>query len=345
MGLTSNTGFYNAAADHFGSDDPVTLRYPRQKFNFSIEFILNENIPSLIDDSYGRSFTFHRVLGISLPDFDYSVQRLNQYNRPRYVPTRLETGPAGITFYDTKDNQFLHLMMAYAGHYFHGHQLDPRNFSGNNIIQEQFSTGAGQPFGAESITHDTRFMFEEIRVHQKDTAQGGKTTTMYNCMINNVQYDRLDYSDSQPVMWQVAIQPEHVNFDPLGGSAPENSVNVQQAARQQAETGNTTASTIGNRSGTNKQTQSDTTIAQSYTPPQIGGTTVGDTLRSLQEQQNGLVQVPTITNIGKPVNMPTIGDGISVNVDPGMVIPNDSNNSETAKKLNNGTITFAAGPQ
>jgi len=164
-------------------------------------------------------------------------------------------------------------------------------------------------------------------------------------MINNVQYDRLDYSDSQPVMWQVAIQPEHVNFDPLGGSAPENSVNVQQAARQQAETGNTTASTIGNRSGTNKQTQSDTTIAQTYTPPQIGGTTVGDTLRSLQEQQGGLVQVPTITNIGKPVNMPTIGDGTTADVDPGMVIPNDSDNSETAKKLNNGTITFAAGPQ
>tara|TARA_B110000858_G_scaffold152508_1_gene173745 strand:- start:260 stop:1318 length:1059 start_codon:yes stop_codon:yes gene_type:complete len=352
MGLTSNTGLYNAAADHFGADDPVTLRQPRQKFNFSLEFILNGNIP-LIDDSYGRSFTFNRVLTAGLPDFDYSIQRLNQYNRPRFVPTRLETGPANFSFYDTKDNQFLHLMMGYAGHYFHGHQLDPRNFSGNNIIQEQFSTGAGQPFGAETITHDTRFMFEEIKLHQKDTAQGGKTTTMFNCMITSVSYDTLDYADSQPVMWSVQFQPEHVNFDPLGGTAPESSVNVEQAARQQVETGNTTASAIGSRLATNKFNESVSTLEQMYTPnSEVVNRGINLMTRGIDQDGFAYTEItpptnifPNIRDFGRPVEMPTLGDGTTPNVDPGIEIPNNSSNETPATQLNNGTITFAAGPQ
>ena len=44
MGLTSNTGPYNAAAEHFGADDPVMVKTPRLLYNFSIEFSLNGGV-------------------------------------------------------------------------------------------------------------------------------------------------------------------------------------------------------------------------------------------------------------------------------------------------------------
>ena len=109
MGLTSNTGPYNAAAEHFGADDPVMVKTPRQLYNFSVQFLLNENV-EIEDASFSRNFTFNRVSSVTMPDFDYGIQPLNQYNRMRYVPTRMTPGPTNIIFYDTKDNQFQAMM-------------------------------------------------------------------------------------------------------------------------------------------------------------------------------------------------------------------------------------------
>ena len=73
MGLTSNTGPYNAAAEHFGVDDPVMVKTPRSLFQFSLEFVLNESI-TIQDASFPKTFTFNRVQNVSMPDFDYGIQ-------------------------------------------------------------------------------------------------------------------------------------------------------------------------------------------------------------------------------------------------------------------------------
>ena len=83
MGLTSNTGPYNAAAEYFGADDQVMVKTPRSLFQFDLEFVLNENI-TIQDASFPKTFTFHRVQSVSMPDFDYGIQQVNQYNRIRY---------------------------------------------------------------------------------------------------------------------------------------------------------------------------------------------------------------------------------------------------------------------
>ena len=103
----STTGPRNFAAEKFNVENgsQVFTGIPRSKFQFSVDFILNPQV-TLEDESFGRFFTFDRVSSVGLPDFDYSLVRLNQYNRPRFVPTRLETQPITIIFYDTKDNQF-----------------------------------------------------------------------------------------------------------------------------------------------------------------------------------------------------------------------------------------------
>jgi len=281
MGLISNTGPYNAAADKFnvqhGSN--VLTGIPRLKYNFSVEFIINESV-QLLDESFGRAFTFDRVSSVGLPDFDYNVVRLNQYNRPRFIATRMDVAPVSIIFYDTKDNQFNFLQMAYAQHYFNGHSLPDEVFSGYTTTAPDFSTGAGQDFGAKSVPQSQRFFFEEIIIKQQDVAQGGRQINLYNCMMTNVNHDRLDYSDSQPVTYNVQFQPEHVNIKPLDASSEEN------AASQIAQ-GGAEASAIAQRAGIGLPTQRPApSVSTPQNDPAAGLTPFQGTLRTGEKLRN-----------------------------------------------------------
>jgi hypothetical protein len=216
MGLTYNTGFYNAAAEHYGVDDLVMTKIPRQKFQFMVEITINETVP-LIDESYGRQFIFHRVQGVTLPDYQYNLRSVNQYNRKRQVPTKLEITPSTITFYDTKDSQFQHILQAYAQHYFHGHNLDMQTISSYDTTT-QGMTGA---FGAKVVPTAERYFFPRIRILSRDTATSGREISMYNCMITNVNHDKLDYGLADPLTWSVQFQPEQINFDTVNTNTVE----------------------------------------------------------------------------------------------------------------------------
>jgi len=220
MGLTYNTGFYNAAAEHYGVDDPVMTKIPRQKFQFMVEITINETIPSQQlgrAESYGRQFYFHRVQGVTLPDYQHNLVKTNQYNRARWVPTKSEITPATITFYDTKDSQFQYLMQAYAQHYFHGHNLDPKAI----IPYDTITQGMSGVFGAKTVPAAQRYFFPQIRILSKDTATSGREISMYNCMITNVNHDRLDYGSADPVVWSVQFQPDQVNFATVNNDTVE----------------------------------------------------------------------------------------------------------------------------
>ena len=220
MGLTYNTGFYNAAAEHYGVDDLVMTKIPRQRFQFMVEITINEAIPpetlgpALIN---GRQFYFHRVQGVTLPDYQHNLVKTNQYNRARWVPTKSEITPATITFYDTKDSQFQYLMQAYAQHYFHGHNLDMQTISSYDTITQ----GMLGVFGAKTVPAAQRYFFPQIRILSKDTATSGREISMYNCMITNVNHDRLDYGSADPVVWSVQFQPDQVNFATVNNDTVE----------------------------------------------------------------------------------------------------------------------------
>ena len=247
MGLISNTGPYNAAADKFNVQhgSQVLTGIPRSKFQFSVDFILNPSVP-LQDESFGRAYTFHRVSSAGLPDYDYNIVQVNQYNRLRYIPTRMTIQPITIIFYDTKDSQFDYLHRAYADHYYQGHNMSSQNFNDSPITNPNFSSGGTHQFGAKTVPDDQRFFFEEIVITQQDTAQGGRRTHLYNCMITNINHDRLDYSDSNPVQYTVQFQPEHVNYFGLGSNG---------ASAAQVATGGGEATTVANRQVTQQGLQ------------------------------------------------------------------------------------------
>ena len=208
MGLASNTGLYNAAAEHYGVDDQVMTKLPRQKFQFEVKFSIDSTV-ELVNDSFGRDFTFHRVQGVTLPDLQYNLVKVNQYNRFRHVPTRVDISPFTISFYDTKDNQFQFLLQAYANHYYHGHNLSSESINSYDTITPSMIND----FGVKPVSTAQRYFFPVIKVLSQDTANTSRTISMHNCMIVSVDHDRLDYADSGGVLWQATFQAEHVNYE------------------------------------------------------------------------------------------------------------------------------------
>jgi hypothetical protein len=58
------------------------------------------------------------VKSIDLPKYNLGVQELNQYNRKRYVHTKITYDPVRITFHDDNNNQIRHMWQSYYGYYF-----------------------------------------------------------------------------------------------------------------------------------------------------------------------------------------------------------------------------------
>ena len=100
-----------------------------------------------------------------------------------------------------------------------------------------------------------------IRDSNKDTAQGGRTTVLYNCMISQVQHSTFDYSQSSVSTYSVQFTPEHINIGAVDGSL----INSKQAQRQSLES--TTASTVANRQGVQV---AQTEIQQEYVGQNYG---------------------------------------------------------------------------
>jgi hypothetical protein len=79
-------------------------------------------------------------------------------------------------------------------------------------------TGA---FGAKTVPAAQRYFFPSIRILNTDTATTGRIISMYNCMITNINHDRLDYGSADPVVWSVQFQPEQVNLEIVNNDTVE----------------------------------------------------------------------------------------------------------------------------
>lgn len=198
MGLSSNTGFFNRAAAIYG-DDTNSVALPRLKFNFSVYMQTIQ---------FQSEFQFEKVVSVSMPDYQYNVTRLNQYNHQRFVTTRQEITPATIVFYDTRDNEFQNMLNAYSSHYYSQSLQLPASAITNNAATSNVNTG----FGVNPIDAGSRFFFPLIRIENNDEPGGTREVHLINCMISNVSHDTMSHSDSSPIMWTVQFQPEHVNL-------------------------------------------------------------------------------------------------------------------------------------
>lgn len=74
------------------------------------------------------------VRSIDLPKYTLGVAELNQYNRKRFINTKISYDPVKITFHDDNNNKIKHLWQSYYGYYFN----DPAQpvISGNKYSRD-----------------------------------------------------------------------------------------------------------------------------------------------------------------------------------------------------------------
>lgn len=205
----------NFAQEAFRSDSDQLL-VPRQKFNFTLTL---ERFDQPV-------ITFTRVSSVSAASYSVDTQLMNQYNKKRVVQTKLNYEPIQVSFYDTFDSEWHTLMRDYLSHYFNGGEGIERRttLEGSSTVDPNFVTDLG------FTPNDTRYFFPRVTINQNGYRGRSRNTILINPTITNIQADTLDYSDSNPVMYNVTFQPESIQVEETGGGA--GSVSVAPQLRQ-----------------------------------------------------------------------------------------------------------------
>jgi hypothetical protein len=195
----------NFAQEVFRSDGDQLL-VPRQKYNFTL----------VLDMFDAPSIRFHSVSNVSAASYSFDTMIMNQYNKKRVVQTKLNYDPISVSFYDTLDNKWQELMTKYMSHYYNGGEgIGSRtNLEGTSTVTPNFSTDHG------FTPNSNRYFFPSIRIIQNGYRGKFRETKLISPAIVAIQGDTLDYSDSNPVMYNVTFQPESIqtkdvadNFD------------------------------------------------------------------------------------------------------------------------------------
>jgi len=193
-------------------------RIPRLKHNWTVGFELSPGATELLATKIGSDKVTEllseltlRAQSVDLPTWNVSTQSLNQYNKHRLVHTKVEWQQVQVKFFDTIDNAFQALLMAYMEYYF------PNNFNdtGFNAMQpDQLSLDFKGEYGYASVDDANNNFFITMVVNRE---YGGwiDQTLLINPKITAVQHDTLDYTDAgSPVTWTITIQYESVVFRP-----------------------------------------------------------------------------------------------------------------------------------
>lgn len=101
---------------------------PKFKWNFHVYFNINSalitNNPGILPSAEIPGLL---VKNITLPKYSMAVAEMNQYNRKRYVQTKINYDPVQITFHDDNNNSIRQLWYTYYSYYYN----DPSQPSGN----------------------------------------------------------------------------------------------------------------------------------------------------------------------------------------------------------------------
>ncbi len=187
----------NFAQEVYSSDSPGTLDLiPRQRFNFTLQLTTHDR----------AIINYHKVSEVTQPSFSVDGQLMNQYNKKRFVQTRINYDPITVSFYDTFDDQWYNIMRDYFAHYYNGTEgLTSRTqLEGTSTVEINFETDLGFTPNA------TRNFFPEIRIIQNGIRGRHRGWILKQPYITSVTGDTMNYSDSNPVQWAVTFQPESV---------------------------------------------------------------------------------------------------------------------------------------
>lgn len=187
------------------------------------------------------------VKSVELPKYTLGVQEMNQYNRKRYINTKITYDPVRIVFHDDNSNKIRHLWQTYYGYYFNdinqpeiggskysrdGDDKSAAILNTKNIYDPDYEN---QNWGyAAEITRANQFsgvkykipFFKSIKIYGFNQHNFALYVLM-NPIINSFTHDSYNYYQTKDTMENtMTINYESVKYyeGALNGQSPDSIV-------------------------------------------------------------------------------------------------------------------------
>ena len=203
------------ATDIYGTEtsvDDVQELLPRQRFQFSA------SIYHRAPRGGNTQLNIPRIASIDMPGYSVNTATLNQFNKKRTIQTGINYTPVNIVAYDTRDTRqnpenanIESFLREYTQYYYAGvFDRTPDLLTMDDITTGFFdgNTGTGYALPEE------KYFISRIEILRKSTQETNKIT-LFNPMLTQVDGDRLDYADSNPVQYSLQFTYESFNIETL----------------------------------------------------------------------------------------------------------------------------------
>ena len=212
---------------------------PRYKFMFYALFVPNIGIRSQFPaldltklGTYENGISF-KIHNIDKPKVDMNLQELNQYNRKRYVHTKVEYQPFTIKIYDTVDDLPLALWREYFIYYYGDSRPKGQGYYGDTIYNptipfDQWGLNPGEagstnPVMSKNSSGQYNF-FKRIELYA--IANGKYTQINYiNPKISNIDWSTYDSSSSDLNEVSMTLKYEALEIAEVGTPISEGLAN------------------------------------------------------------------------------------------------------------------------
>lgn len=230
---------------------------PRSKYLFHVFFTINTASPALrnaFSSNQEVATIGLMVKNIQLPNYNISVETMNQYNRKRLVQTKIEYQPVQVEFHDDGGDLIRDLWYSYYSYYYKDPSQKYDNLSPNNgSLGPLVGTPNGFSYNNRDIYDNTRTVndwgyvgesytdgkditsvtrsgkppfFRDIRIFGLDQHKWA-SYVLINPMITEWQHDTYDYAQGGGTMSnRMTIRYETVKYGvgAVGDVRPDNNV-------------------------------------------------------------------------------------------------------------------------
>jgi len=190
-------------------DDTFRLA-PKHKFLFHVAFVINPNALKTLSLKYQSQYEINLLVkSVSLPSFNVTVEKVNQYNRIKLIQTKQAFPPITLKFHDDNNGIVNRLWQNYYSYYY---------------ATPMVAKVAGSYYRDNSIRPDVKYrygldndssapFFGKIVIYQM-SRQEYTAYTLINPMISSFNFDQSVSRDAQgPAEATMQLDYEAIYFD------------------------------------------------------------------------------------------------------------------------------------
>ncbi len=215
---------YNAAQRVFSSAGEggfSSYSLPKLKYSFIVEFVLSSFAKNFIQTQLPDThyeFDIRKVScfvrDINLPSAQFTIDKLNQYNRTRLQAGNVEYKPVNLTFYDTSDGAAFLLMDAYRKYYYGDFFGKSSASFRNDVLSSPTEFEAmGSNWGRSVMNNgnsDRQYFFKQINIYEIDN-ETYTCHNMFNVFIEDINMETKSMESSgEPSVISVSLRYEGI---------------------------------------------------------------------------------------------------------------------------------------